>query len=81
VPVVNAIKPWTQAFCDRREQLKGDDSHKQRFQEYLSKFLFKLWQTIPPADLTIEVQNWLKIAAFVKRNREIKLGVKHDLLV
>ncbi len=81
VPVLNAIQPWTQAFCDRREQLKGDDSHKQRFQEYLSKFLFQLWQTTPQANLTIEVQNWLKIAAFVKRNREIKLGVKHDLLV
>jgi CRISPR-associated protein Cmr2 len=81
VPVLNAIQPWTQAFCDRREQLKGDDSYKQRFQEYLSKFLFKLWQTTPQTELTIEVQNWLKIAAFVKRNREIKLGVKHDLLV
>ncbi len=79
-PIKEAIPAWTQAFCNRREQLK-DETNKQKFQQVLSKFLSDLWDTTIPEELDTQIQTWLKLAAFVKRNREIKLGVKHDVLV
>ena len=72
-PIKEAIPAWTQAFCDRREQLK-DENIKQQFQQVLSKFLSDLWDTTTPEELDTQIQTWLKLAAFVKRNREIKLG-------
>jgi CRISPR-associated protein Cmr2 len=80
-PISEAIGVWTQAFCDRREQLKADRQIKADFQNQLTFFLKDLWKSTPEENLLTEVQNWLKIAAFVKRNREIKLGVKYASLV
>ena len=54
VPIKEAIQPWTQAFCDRREQLK-DSSIKIQFQTKLSEFLQALWLTTPEQDLLTEV--------------------------
>ena len=42
-PMIEAIAPWTQAFCDRREQLQGDESMRQQFQRYLGEFLVGLF--------------------------------------
>jgi len=74
VPVEDAITPWTQAFCNRREALSQEDS-KQTFQTSLASFLKAMWQTSSDLnqDRDREIQNWLKLAAFVLRKREIKL--------
>lgn len=73
-PNREAILPWTKAFCDRRDQFQGDDTAKQQFQRNLADFLQALFLTTEEKDLDDEIQNWLKLAAFVKRNRNIKLG-------
>ncbi|MEH2371818.1 type III-B CRISPR-associated protein Cas10/Cmr2 [Nostoc sp.] len=77
-PSPEAILPWTKAFCDRRDQFQGDDTAKQeakqQFQRNLADFLQALFLTTKEKDLDDEIQNWLKLAAFVKRNRDIKLG-------
>ena len=63
---------WCVAFCDRREKLI--DSNKEKFREALSVFLSQLWITTEAKERDREIQNWLKLAAFVLRKREIKLG-------
>lgn len=77
-PVKAAIRPWTLAFCERRDLFKNDDldnyNLKASFQDCLSKFLTQLWETTAPLSISTEVQNWLKIAAFTLRNRNIKLN-------
>jgi CRISPR-associated protein Cmr2 len=76
-PCVNAIIPWTTAFCDRREGLQGQD--KERFQSQLQETLSRLYCSTPyPPDN--EIKNWLKLAAHVLRNRNIKpnIGVSND---
>ncbi|WP_013334948.1 type III-B CRISPR-associated protein Cas10/Cmr2 [Gloeothece verrucosa] len=68
-PCINAIKPWTIAFCERREGLQGED--KERFQNQLEDTLTAIYNNTPePPDS--EIKNWLKLAAFVLRNRNIK---------
>lgn len=69
VPVQEAIKPWTIAFCNRREQLL--DEQKQNFQINLAQFLEHLWLTTFDQDVNNEIKNWLKLAAFTLRNRII----------
>lgn len=81
IPIQAAIVAWTQAFCERREQLKNNQNIKIDFQTKLSNFVEALWLNTSETTLQTEVQSWLKIGAFVKRNREVKLGVKHDVLV
>nr|WP_242072390.1 type III-B CRISPR-associated protein Cas10/Cmr2 [Microcoleus sp. FACHB-68] len=73
-PVLDAIAPWTQAFCNRRDVFKGDDIRKAKFREALENFLCELWKTTPEKDGEREIQNWLKLAALIIRKREIKLG-------
>lgn len=73
-PKQEAIALWTRAFCDRRDQFQGDDLAKTEFQQHLADFLKALWLTTSEDDLTPAVQNWLKLAAFTIRQRDIKLG-------
>lgn len=73
-PVAEAIAPWTKAFCDRRDLFKGDNTFKDKFQHQLADFLNPLWLTTPENDRDRLIQNWLKLAAFVLRNRDINLG-------
>lgn len=73
-PMKGAIASWTKAFCDRRDQFQGNQTAQQQFQQHLADFLEALWLTTPDQDLASQVQNWLKIAAFMRRYREIKLG-------
>jgi CRISPR-associated protein Cmr2 len=70
-----AISAWCQAFCDRREKL-NDPNAKAVFQEALTKFLNELWKTTAKKDRDCEVKNWLKLAAFMLRKRDIKIGDK-----
>jgi CRISPR-associated protein Cmr2 len=72
IPDSSAIAPWTQAFCDRREALQDGDL-RQVFQLRLEQFLHCFWQTTLPEQRDAEVKNWLKLAAFVLRNRDIQL--------
>ncbi|MFN7660887.1 MAG: hypothetical protein ACK5P3_22655, partial [Dolichospermum sp.] len=99
-PSLEAIVPWTKAFCDRRDQFQNDENSKLKtdFQKQLANFLTALFITsltvcdksnqqseIPSTQtkpicvgysesLDNEIQSWLKLAAFVKRNRNIKVG-------
>lgn len=73
-PIPLAIEPWTKAFCARRELFNDNDATKNKFQQHLAQFLNALWLTTSDKSVSDEIQNWLKLAAFVLRNREIKLG-------
>ncbi|MGK7883238.1 MAG: type III-B CRISPR-associated protein Cas10/Cmr2 [Crocosphaera sp.] len=74
IPIKEAIYPWTVAFCSRREKL--NDDIKKNFETALSNFILHLWTHTPESQLNQEVKSWLKLAAFVIRNRQIKLGEK-----
>ena len=65
-----AIASWCLAFCDRREKLTDN---KERFREVLTQFLEELWKTTQKKDCDREVKNWLKLAAFMLRKRDIKI--------
>jgi CRISPR-associated protein Cmr2 len=76
-PVFAAIEPWIIAFCSRREAFKGDEVRLQQFQEALTNFLKTLWlKTEAGKQYDLQIINWLKLAAFLIRNRDIKLGGK-----
>ncbi|KGF72825.1 hypothetical protein DO97_03550 [Neosynechococcus sphagnicola sy1] len=71
-----AIAPWTQAFCERRELFKGEEKEqaKQDFQKALAAYLEALCLTTEAEDRDRQIQNWLKLAAFTLRKRDIKIG-------
>ena len=73
IPVKEAIAPWTNAFCDRREVFHGDDQLQRQFQIALSAFMTKLYETTDTKECDMQLQSWLKVAAFVVRQRKIKL--------
>jgi CRISPR-associated protein Cmr2 len=56
---------------------KGDDTLKVDFQKTLSEFLTMLYETTQTQHQETEVKNWLKLAAFVLRSRQIKVGGEH----
>ena len=70
VPVKAAIASWCVAFCDRREKLTDN---KEEFREALAEFIEKLWTTTKEKDCDREIKNWLKLAAFMLRKRDIKI--------
>jgi len=74
-PMPEAILPWATAFCDRRDLFQEDEVLKQQFRDALTSCLQDLWNRTPEKDRDREIQTWLKLAAFILRNRHIKLGV------
>ncbi|MBD2016128.1 type III-B CRISPR-associated protein Cas10/Cmr2 [Microcoleus sp. FACHB-53] len=72
-PQSDAIAPWTQAFCNRRDIFKGNEQAKKDFQQSLKQFLCALQAMTQEEDRDREIQNWLKLAAFVLRKREIDI--------
>jgi CRISPR-associated protein Cmr2 len=76
-PIEDAIAPWANAFCSRREALRGDD--EATFQTNLTNFLRELWQTTAPENLNNEVQNWLKLAAFTLRSQQIDIPLGGEM--
>lgn len=72
-PSLEAIVPWTRLFCDRRDQFQNDQDGTNDFQQKLAEFLKALFITTETKQLDNEIQNWLKLAAFVKRKRDIKV--------
>ncbi len=75
-PPLCGIDPWCRAFCMRREVFGDDEDNRSKFQGYLSNFIKKLSDYTLPHELDREVMNWLKLAAFTVRRREITLGEK-----
>jgi CRISPR-associated protein Cmr2 len=73
-PVIEATKPWVNAFCERREFFNSKpEKEREIFQQRLSDFLREIWQQTLPKERDQQIQNWLKLAAFVLRKRNIKL--------
>jgi CRISPR-associated protein Cmr2 len=81
-PNIAAIKPWCRAFCDwalptlcERRAVFGDDfDSRQKFERVLVEFMTELIKHTQTAELDAEMKNWLKLAAFTLRRREIELG-------
>jgi len=73
-PHQEAIAPWTKVFCDRRDEFQNNETAKKEFQQNLADFITQLFSTTKHEQLDSEIQSWLKLAAFVKRNRDITLG-------
>jgi len=72
-PVTEAIPAWSQAFCSRREIFSNDEAAQTQFRDSLSHFLTTLWNTTPIDRQIEEIQNWLKLAAFLIRHRNIEV--------
>ncbi len=72
VPMHDTIESWCVAFCDRREKL---NDNKDEFRDALAEFIKALWMTTKEDHRDREVQNWLKLAAFVLRKRDIKINL------
>lgn len=75
----DVIDVWVRAFCQRREILLEENSQviEKQLAQYL-RSLIKHTQEIEnyqdkAEECDKQIQNWLKLAAFVLRNREIKL--------
>jgi CRISPR-associated protein Cmr2 len=81
-PKVEAIVSWTTAFCSRRDVFKNNDNLERKFQNHLANLLGNLWIT-SQHDSNLEkmekkrdrqIQDWLKLAAFSLRKRDIKIN-------
>lgn len=70
-----AIPAWCVAFCDRREKLTDN---KDEFRGVLTQFLEELWKTTDEKDCDREIKNWLKLAAFMLRKRDIKVNSQEN---
>ncbi|MGQ4648921.1 type III-B CRISPR-associated protein Cas10/Cmr2 [Lyngbya aestuarii] len=72
-PIPKAIEAWTIAFCSRRDIFQGNQSAQENFQQQLADYLGNLTSTTLPCQQDSEIQNWLKLTAFLLRNRQITL--------
>ena len=71
-----AISQWTRAFCNRRNVFKNNLEFRNLFADRLSDLLSKLL-TYSSKDLKDrEIKNWLKLAAFTLRNRDVSNKIK-----
>lgn len=81
VPLPEAIAPWTQAFCSRRDAFSNDPALQAQVRHHLANLLGDLWLTAQHdaderkmgQERDRHIQNWLKLAAFVLRKRDIKI--------
>jgi CRISPR-associated protein Cmr2 len=74
IPLKDAIPTWVTAFCDRRDVFQGKEDQTEEFAQLLQQFLEDLWCKTQDSERDDAVCNWLKLAAFTLRKREIKLG-------
>jgi CRISPR-associated protein Cmr2 len=70
-PLDEAIAPWTNCFCDRRDSFQNRPHLRNSFQQTFAAYLSALYTTTPEEKRDRTIQNWLKLAAFVLRNRKI----------
>jgi len=80
IPSKEAITPWVNAFCSRREQLKDKDFNLE-FNSKLTEFIQELWNKTATENIDLELQNWFKLAAFVLRSRKILQENFNNVLV
>lgn len=76
-PSPEAVPAWATLFCSRRDLFKQESEQKEHFQNKLVEFIQHFWQhSLPaqPQEWDLEIKNWFKLAAFVLRNRTVKLG-------
>jgi CRISPR-associated protein Cmr2 len=79
-PSPEAIEPWTNAFCTRRDafstKTEGDSSStpKQDFQTLLVQWLEGMYKSCSEQSRSQEIRSWLKLAAFTLRKRKISCG-------
>lgn len=71
--VEGAIACWTGVFCERREIFQGKEDSKKEFQRKLEEFITALGESTEEEKMDVELQNWLKLAAFTIRKRKIKI--------
>lgn len=79
VPSETAIGAWTNAFSERRDLFADDRAIENRDikQEFITRtidWLTQMWKTNSESTRDDEIGYWLRLAAFVLRKREIKLG-------
>lgn len=82
VPMPEAISAWTQAFCNRRDAFTNNPTLQKTFRSHLADLLSDLWLTAQhdtaqqkmAEKRDRQIQNWLKLAAFVLRKRKIQIG-------
>jgi CRISPR-associated protein Cmr2 len=80
-PQIEAIVSWSIAFCSRRDVFSNHSELQEKFRDDLANFLNALWITAQhdseqeemEKKRDQEIQNWLKLAAFVLRKRDIKI--------
>lgn len=65
-----AIPVWVKAFCTRRDIFPNDDQ-RSRHIKLLTDYLTDLTQFTKEEDRDEEIKNWLKLAAFILRKRQI----------
>lgn len=70
-PVLEALPCWVNAFCDRRDFFKQNETAKAQFAVQLATFFKVLWENTTESECSAQICNWLKLAAFVLRNRQI----------
>jgi len=76
-PTEDAISCWVNLFCERRDLFKGDATVKEAFHSQLETYLHHLWKFTQDSKGETKrdeaINNWLKLAAFVIRNRHIQI--------
>jgi CRISPR-associated protein Cmr2 len=73
-PTVDAIEPCCRAFVEQRQVFEGNDELKEQFCSDLQQFINIMHKLNLQEDLDEQICNWLKLAAFTIRRRNIQLG-------
>ena len=71
-PTEDAIEDWTRYFCKSLDVIKSNQNECKEFDKILRKFLKAIYKSTPEAKLDQEIQSWLKLTAFVLRDRIIE---------
>lgn len=72
-PQPEAIDQWMNGFSQRRKLFAVNDI-PENFNNKLANFLQKICQTAAAKEREGEIENWLKLGAFLLRSRYIKFG-------
>lgn len=74
-PSQEAIEPWTNAFCSRRDAFSAEEEGpRQSFQTTLVQWLTGMYESFAEQSRHQEIRFWLKLAAFTLRKRKISCG-------
>jgi CRISPR-associated protein Cmr2 len=73
-PIPAAIEPWCRAFVERRQVFESNEESKEQFCGDLQQFIHTMHELNLETAIDKQVGNWLKLAAFTIRRRQIQLG-------